>query len=84
MTDERIDEALRALPVHDLPPARSQALGRRARRVFLRAHAEAAHPWLAALGALWGRALEPALTVGAVAIYLTWAIGAAAALLGAA
>lgn len=83
MKDDGLDKLLANLPERDLAEARATRLGIRARRAFLRAADDAAHPTRALWTALWDGALEPGLASGAVLIYLGWALTATATLLGA-
>ena len=76
--------AVGGVPALGVAPGQADRVGRRARRAFLRAHEEARHPVWAAWGRLWGGWLEPLLATVAVGVYLLWALGAAAALFGAA
>jgi hypothetical protein len=79
--DAALMRSLAALPRHDIDAARAERLGRAARDVFLREHHRAQSDAWARLGAVYHRALEPAMMVALCTVHLGWALSTVAQIL---
>ena len=84
MTDPKLDPtdpllaALRQLPSHAMEGSAESRLQRQARAAYARSFESS--PWQNPAATLLGRAAVPIFLAGIVGLYLTWAIGAATAL----
>jgi len=77
-----LGDRLSALPAHDLDRCRTSHLRRQAKVLLADEHRRASRSWLAPMGEVYRRVLEPAWVAALGLAYLSWALLTAASLHG--
>jgi hypothetical protein len=80
--DDPLLRDLARLPARPVDDLTGERVRRRAQAILDGERRLAARPWLRPAANLWSRGLAPALLLGAVGVYLWWAVSFTSALYG--